>query len=214
MSNNSFKSNRPETPQPPHDVPPVELAPTDELSLLKKQVATGGHDASKHRARKPDTANHTLSIAKIVIAIATGIVTVAFRNSFRDSGIEKEPELPVFRHDSGDSWDGRIPDEYSNDPNSTSGGRTTHPGIGGQGGASGSRRYNPHTDVKRIMEINERNRKRMEETAARHRHPGTRNPNTYRPPEPSIPGHRRTVTPGGRTGYPSPPSPHRPGFRR
>jgi len=214
MSNNSFKSNRPETPQPSHDVPPVELAPTDELSLLKKQVATGGHDAPKHHARKPDAANHGLSIAKIVIAIATGLATVALRNSFRDSRIEKEPELPVFRHDGGDSWDGRIPGEYSSDPNSTSGGRTTHPGIPGQGGASGSRRYNPHTDVKRIMEINERNRRRMEEAAARHRSPGTHNPNTNRSHRPSSPGYPRTVTPGRRTGYPSPPSPHRPGFRR
>jgi len=212
MSNNSFESNTPPTPQPPRHLPPDELvpieelllrddlvlieepAPTDELALLEEQVRLGkqgspGGRTTPHKVRRPASATPKRGKTGVIILIVLAAIAAGFRGALRNSARERRFEPPALRRDGSDRWDGRIPDEYLSEPSPAPGGRTTYPGIPGQGGASGSNRYDPQAQLRRVQEINEANRRRRE-AEIRRIYPGTNNQRTYRPPQPGVPGGR------------------------
>ncbi len=160
-------------------VPQNEPEPIDALGLLNDQIREDTQEEHppwpkttkrrKSRRRKDAASPKTSSafkIISIILACIAGVLSIAVKHNARS---QRTAQPPV-KHTLPD-WDDYERDIHPNRPSSGSSRRTYNPGT------SGSNRYNPHTDPKRINETNARNSKRMQETMNRHLNSDSHNHN-------------------------------------
>jgi hypothetical protein len=199
-------------------VPIVEAFEADDVVILGEQTGRSVNappvQAIPPRGRMSEPAPQTSGVGSaisttffILLAVVAVGIQVAQRHAARQAARPTPTRITI--PDYNPRWDPPpAPRGYSSSPNSPSRGRTTTPGPYGNSGAN---RYNPRTEIQRVMEINEANRRRREAQAERIRNMTSPRRNNYHSPRHSIPGNPRSYTPQRPTGYRSP---YQPGVRR
>jgi hypothetical protein len=155
-------------PRPKLETPKDDLAMLAEQARDREQGRPDGPSAHRRRASTPSAGDSgggkgIVIAVCIALAVAGGFLRAMTRSSRNE---RSTVPLPTFEY-KGPSGGGSY-DSHS---------KYAHPSPGG----SGSNRYTSEDHVKRIMEINENNRRQTEAAARRHT---PRTPRTYTPPSP------------------------------